>query len=54
MDEAIVGVYDVTDRDSLNIVSTGSLQECLDYVEAYVGDANLMIVSRETTEEISV
>ena len=52
MTENLVGVYDVTDRDSLNIVFTGSLQECLDYVEAYVGDVSLMIVSRETTEEI--
>jgi len=51
MDNNLIGVYSVKNRDSITVLFTGSLQECEEYILSHSNDADLMIVSHETTEE---
>lgn len=50
--QSLVGVYDVTNRTTKEILHTGTLDECNSYITDQVDQTDLVVVSRETTEEV--
>lgn len=52
MDPNLIGVFDVIVRSEKEVLFTGLIQECHDYVFTQKVPEELMIVSKETTEEV--
>jgi hypothetical protein len=48
----LVDRYDVTNRTTKAVLLTGSLDECNSFIADQTDQTDLVVVSRETTEEV--